>query len=292
MSPSDPTSPPGTGIDALLPEEMARRCEAAGVAKAARPPLRLFTLAVLAGAFIAFGALFATIAVAGSDGVLPWGVARLLAGFAFALGLMLVVAGGAELFTGDVLMVMACASRRLRVSAMLRAWGVIYAGNFVGAVGTAVLVFLSGNYLLGGGLPGQTALGIAAAKASLPPAQALASAVLCNVLVCLAVWATLGGRTLTDRILVVLWPIAAFVAAGFEHSVANMYFFPLALLIDGFAPPAFWAAIGQTAGSIAVPTVGSFLWNLAVVTLGNVIGGGVLVALVYWFIYLRRRPRD
>jgi formate/nitrite transporter len=290
MRAAGPDPAPTLSIDALLPEDMARRCEAVGAAKAARPRLALFALAVLAGAFIGFGALFATTVLAGTEAALPWGVTRLLAGFVFALGLILVIAGGAELFTGDVLMVMACASGRLTLGKMLRAWVIIYAGNLVGAVGTAILVFLSGQYLLGAGLPGEAALAVARGKAGLPIFQALVSAVLCNVLVCLAVWAALGGRTLSDRILVVLWPIAAFVAAGFEHSVANMYYFPLAMLIDAFAPPVFWASIGDPAGITAALTLRDVIGNMVAVTIGNVIGGGVLVALVYWFIYLRRQP--
>ncbi len=276
-------------IDALLPDAMARKAEAAGVAKAQRDPVRLFALAVLAGAFIAFGALFSTIVGAGA-GELPYGVGRLLVGLVFALGLILVVVGGAELFTGDVLMVMAWASRRLRLAAMLRAWAIIYVGNFIGACGTAVLVFLSGQYRFGGGAVGAAALALAGAKLRLPFWDALMLGVLCNVLVCLAVWASLSARSVTDKVAILILPVAAFVAAGFEHSIANMYVIPLGLMIDAAAPDAFWAALGRVSEGLGVAALADFARNLVAVTIGNMIGGGVLVAAVYWFIYLREVP--
>jgi formate/nitrite transporter len=273
-------------LDALLPEEVARRAEAAGVAKAGRDPVRLFALAVLAGAFIAFGALFSTVAMAGLDGA-PNGLTRVVGGLVFSLGLILVLVGGAELFTGDVLMVMAWASRRLGLRTMLRAWTIIYLGNAVGAIGTAVLVFLSGQYALSGGSAGASALRIAAAKAALPFFDAVLLGVLCNVLVCMAVWASLAARSVTDKVLVVILPVAAFVAAGFEHSIANLYLLPLGLLIEGLASASFWQAIARAPADFPALTIANSLRNIAGATLGNVIGGGVLVAAVYWFIYLR-----
>jgi formate/nitrite transporter len=265
-------------FDALLPMEMARRAEDVGVAKAAMPLQLLFALAVLAGAFISLGAVFSTIAMTGAD-ALPFGVARVLGGLTFCLGLALVVVGGAELFTGNALLVIAWASRRVTTGAVLRNWGVVFVGNFVGALGTAALVAAADTHLLGGGAVGRTAIAIAAAKCALPPLAAFARGVLCNALVCLAVWMTLSARTTTDRLLAVLFPITAFVAAGFEHSIANMYFVPYALflgmrdaaLLTGVAHPPTWSAF--------------LLGNLLPVTLGNVVGGGVLVAATYWFVY-------
>jgi formate/nitrite transporter len=210
------------GVDALLPPEMAIACEAAGAAKAGRDALALVVLGVLAGAFIALGAIFMTVVLTGAEG-LPWGVACLLAGLVFSLGLILVIVGGAELFTGDSLMIVAYASRRITLAALLRAWSLVYVGNIVGAVGTAALVFLAGHYGFAGGAVGKTALAVAAAKAALPMVQLFFLAVLCNVLVCLAVWMSFGGRTTTDKVMVIVPPIAAFVAAGFEHSIANLY---------------------------------------------------------------------
>jgi formate/nitrite transporter len=264
---------------------MARRAEEIGVRKAALPAENLFALAVLAGAFIALGGVFMTTALAGT-GAAPWGPARVLAGVVFSVGLILVVVGGAELFTGNTLLVMAWASRRITLTALLRNWAIAYVGNFVGAVATAILVFVGGSYSLGGGAWGVTALAIADAKIRYGFVQAVALGVLCNALVCLAVWLTYSARTTADRVLVIVPPISAFVAAGFEHSIANMYFVPLAMLIRDFDPA--FVATRAIAGSLEPLTWAAFLTrNLVPVTLGNVIGGGVLVAAAYWFVYLR-----
>lgn len=284
-----PMKPTGAHtIDALLPPEMARACESAGAAKAGRDALTLFVLGVLAGAFIALGAIFMTVVLTGSD-ELPWGGARLLAGLVFSLGLILVIVGGAELFTGDSLMIVAYASRRITLGALLRAWSLVYVGNIVGAVATAALVFLAGQHGFGGGAVGKTALAIASAKAVLPTAQLFILAVLCNVLVCLAVWMSFGARSSTDKVMVIAPPIAAFVAAGFEHSIANLYILPYGLAIKAWAGPEFWAAIGQNAAAYPNLTASGTLHNIVVTTLGNLIGGSLMVGAVYWFVYLRRR---
>ena len=249
--------------------------------------LDVFVLAVLAGAFIALGAAFAT-TVGSGGGDVPYGVLRLLVGLAFTLGLILVVVAGAELFTGNNLIVMAWASRRVSSGQLARNWALVYAGNFVGAFATAVLVFLARQYTFGNGEVGVTALTIASTKTSLGFGQAIVLGALCNALVCLAVWLTYGAHTTADKILAVIPPIAAFVALGFEHSVANMYFIPIALLIETDD-----AWVNATAG---VPDLSGLTWNsflvdnLIPVTIGNVIGGAVMVGVVYWFVYLRRRP--
>lgn len=277
------------GVDALLPPEMALACEAAGAAKAGRDALALVVLGVLAGAFIALGAIFMTVVLTGAE-ELPWGVARLLAGIVFSLGLILVIVGGAELFTDDSLMIVAYASRRITLAALLRTWSLVYVGNIVGTVGTAALVFVAGHYGFAGGAVGRTALAVAAAKAALPTVQLFFLAVLCNVLVCLAVWMSFGGRTTTDKVMVVVPPIAAFVAAGFEHSIANLYLLPYALAVKAWAGAEFWTALGLDAGA-AYPdlTVGGALHNIVVATLGNLVGGSLMVGAVYWLVYLRRR---
>lgn len=275
-------------IDALMPTEMALACEAAGASKAARDTLALVVLGVLAGAFIALGAVFMTVVLAGSS-ELPWGVARLLGGLAFSLGLILVIVGGAELFTGDSLMIVACASRRITIAALLRAWSLVYLGNIAGAVGTAALVFLAGQHGFGGGAVGKSALGVAAAKASLPTFQLFFLAVLCNVLVCLAVWMSFGARSATDKAIVIIPPVSAFVAAGFEHSIANFYLLPYGLAVKAWAGPEFWIAIGQTAGDYPALTMAAAIHNVAVSTVGNLVGGSLMVGAVYWFVYLRRR---
>jgi formate/nitrite transporter len=275
-------------MEAMLPPDMALACEAAGAAKAGRDTLALIVLGVLAGAFIAFGAMFMTVTLTGAEG-LPWGVARLLAGFVFALGLILVIVGGAELFTGDSLMIVACASRRITPGALLRAWSLVYVGNIAGALSTAVLVFLAGEHAFGGGAVGKTALAIASAKAALPTVQLFFLAVLCNVLVCLAVWMSFGAQSTTDKVMVIVPPIAAFVAAGLEHSIANLYLLPYGLAIKAWAGPEFWSAIGQ--GAMAYPqlTAKGALHNIIVATAGNLVGGSLMVGAVYWFVYLRRR---
>jgi formate/nitrite transporter len=277
----------GASLDAPLPLEMALACEAAGVSKAGRDAVSLLMLGILAGAFIALGALFMTVVVSGAPG-LPFGLTRLLAGVAFSLGLILVIVGGAELFTGDTLMVMAWAGRRIGTAALARAWYTVFLGNIVGAVGTALLVFLAGHHRFGAGIVGRSALTIADYKAALPVQDVFFLAILCNVLVCLAVWMSFSGRSVVDKVAVIVPPIAAFVAAGFEHSIANIYFFSYGLLLKLAEGPAFWALIGAQPAEFSALTTGSALRNLAMATLGNLLGGSVFVGAVYWFIYLRR----
>jgi len=281
-------TPVATIIDALLPPEMALACEAAGAAKAGRDALALIVLGVLAGAFIALGAMVMTVVLTGT-GELPWGVARLLAGLVFSLGLILVIVGGAELFTGDSLMIVACASRRITLGALLRAWSLVYLGNIAGAMGTAALVFFAGQHEFGGGAVGKTALTIASAKAALPTVQLFFLAALCNVLVCLAVWMSFGARSTTDKIMVIVPPVAAFVAAGFEHSIANLYLLPYGLALKAWAGPEFWTAIGQSTMTYPALTITGALHNIAVATIGNLVGGSLMVGAVYWFVYLRQR---
>jgi len=270
-------------IDALLPAEMARRAEYLGVRKAEMANAKVFTLAILAGAFIALGAIFAT-TVAAASASLPYGVARLLVGLAFCLGLILVVVGGAELFTGNNLIVMAWASRKVTISALLRNWIIVYVGNFVGSVGMALLIFFSKQYTFGENAVGMAVLKIAYSKVHLGFVEALALGILCNALVCLAVWMTFSARSTVDKIAAIIFPITAFVAAGFEHSIANMYFVPIALFIKDF-DPAFVTTIGANVEGL---TWGAFLLNnLLPVTIGNIIGGAGLVAATYWFVFLR-----
>ncbi|HSK20188.1 MAG TPA: formate transporter FocA [Longimicrobiales bacterium] len=269
---------------------MARRAEEVGAAKAAQDAVRTLALAVLAGAFIALGAMFATTVASGAGPTLPSGVVRLLSGLVFSLGLILVVVGGAELFTGNNLIVMAWASRRLSHGALLRNWSIVYLGNFAGAMGTVLLVLLSQQYMFDGGAIGGVALATARHKVELGFLQAIVLGILANGLVCLAVWLAFSARTTTDRILAVIFPITAFVAAGFEHSIANMYFVPLGILIRRQAPASFWAAIDAAPADYSGVTWPAFLLhNLLPVTIGNVIGGVVLVGVTYWFVYLRTR---
>jgi len=262
-------------LDAYAPAQIALRVREVGVTKATMPVLTMFALAILAGAFIALGSLFFTMTMTtGTTGHPPaFGLMRLVGGLTFSLGLILVVVGGAELFTGNNLIAMAWASGRVTTQQVMRNWGWVYLGNLVGAVGTAVLVWLAGVHTMSDGAVGETMVQIARSKIALDPVSALARGVLCNVLVCLAVWLCMGARTVTDKILAIIFPITAFVACGFEHSVANMYFLPI--------------GVALAAGTSAPLSVTGALSNLALVTLGNVLGGTVLVALVYWSVYLR-----
>ena len=275
-------------IDALLPHEMAEKAESIGVKKAQMTALEMFFLAILAGAFIALGAIFATTVAAGNTNW-PYGVIKLLVGVSFSLGLILVIVGGAELFTGNNLIAMAWASRKVATSALLRNWVIVYIGNMVGSVGTAILSFIAKQYTFGGGSVGYTALSIANSKVHLGFWQAIALGILCNALVCLAVWITFSTRSTVDKIAAIIFPIAAFVAAGFEHSVANMYFIPRGLLIKQFAPT-FAANSGLDLSAL---TWSNFLLhNLLPVTIGNIIGGSLLVAGFYWIIFLRSNHKD
>lgn len=274
-------------IDALVPQAMAKKAENVGLAKVNLGPLRMIALAILAGAFIAMGAIFATTVTTGGS-EMPFGVSRLLGGFVFCLGLILVVGAGAELFTGNNLIVMAWASKKVTTGKLLNNWLIVYVGNFVGAISTAVILFLSWQWAFGGGAVGLNALNIANHKVQLGFGQAIILGILCNTLVCLAVWLSIGARTATDKILAIIFPIAAFVAAGFEHSVANMYFIPIGLFIKAGAGMEFWEAIGKTpADYVQLTWSNFFLANLLPVTIGNIIGGAIMVGLVYWFIYLR-----
>jgi formate/nitrite transporter len=267
-----PMTPDPALFEAYTPDQIARRVEKVGVAKAGVAIVPLFALAVLAGAFIALGAMLYTVAI--TDSGLGLGLERIVGGLVFCLGLILVVVGGAELFTGNVLMVIGWADRKVTTGALLRNWGVVYAGNLVGGVGMAVLAFFAGVMELGDGAVGATTADLAAAKVALPFATAFFKGILCNVLVCLAIWLCFGARSVADKVLAILFPITAFVALGAEHSVANMYFIPAGMLAASAGPGA-WAA--------------GLISNLVPVTLGNIGGGGVFVALTYYVIYVRSR---
>ena len=262
-----PDSGPGPFSDAYTPAEIARRVEASGVAKTGLPLVPLATLGVLAGAFIAFGAMFYTLVA--SDPSLGFAAKRVLGGAVFSLGLILVLVGGAELFTGNIMIAMGWADGKISPFRVLRNWAIVWPANLLGAAATALFVHASGILDTGTGDMARTAAAIATAKAELGWFEAVMRGLLCNVLVCLAVWLTMAARDVTGKVLVILFPITAFVALGFEHSVANMYFLPIGWLLG---------ADGVTPATIA--------YNLLFVTAGNSIGGGVLVALVYWLIYL------
>ena len=251
-----------TGIDAYKPAEIEQLIEKAGIAKARLGLVQMFTLAVLAGAFIAMGAAAYTIAMTGVDP--GFGPARFLGGIVFSLGLVLVIIAGAELFTGNALMIIAAVDRLISPVELGRSWAVVYIGNFVGALGMAILFAYSG--VITGGVA-ETAVKIANGKLSLPWHEALVRAILCNIFVCLAVWLTLAARTVTGKILAMILPIASFVMLGLEHSIANMFLIPQ----------------GMMAGADA--DIPAFAGNLFWVSLGNIIGGAGGVGLAYRLAY-------
>lgn len=267
------------GSDAYAPREVAQRVETVGVAKARLPLLPLLMLGVLAGAFVGLGALFFVIVK--SDPALGFAAGQVLGGLVFSLGLLLVVVAGAELFTGNNLLAMAWADGKITTAEVLRNWTLVCVANFAGAAGLAVLVFLSGHTGMGGGAIGRVVVRIALAKQELSLGQAFFRGLLCNVLVCMAVWMAMAGRSVVDKGVAIVFPISAFVAAGFEHSIANMYLMPLAMLVQQSA--------GLEAGQAAVTWAG-IAGNLLPVIAGNLVGGSVLVGLTYHVIYRRGAP--
>jgi formate/nitrite transporter len=267
------------GSDAYSPSEVAQRIETVGVAKARLATLPLLMLGVLAGAFIGLGAMFFTLVK--SDPTLGFAISAVLGGLVFSMGLLLVVVAGAELFTGNNLLVMAWADGKISTLEVLRNWVLVCGANFVGAAGLALLVFASGHTDLNGGAIGRQVVKIALAKQSLSLEQAFFRGVLCNVLVCMAVWMAMAGRSVTDKMVAIVWPITAFVAAGFEHSIANMYLMPLAMLIQTADSASAAAGVVTWRGMVA---------NLVPVIAGNLVGGSVLVGLAYHLIYRQGRP--
>lgn len=262
------------GSDAFSPREIAEKVENIGVVKARLPLMPMIMLGILAGVFIGLGAMYAVLVV--SDASLGFGLSRILGGLVFSMGLIMVVIAGAELFTGNNLLVMAWADGKISMGEVLRNWAIVCLANFVGAAGLAVLVYLSGHYKMNAGGVAEAYTKIAAAKCNLSFQQAFFSGMLCNVLVCLAVWMSQAGRSVSDKMLVIIFPVSAFVAAGFEHSIANMYLIPMGLLMK-------WE-YGAIAGTEMITWIG-FFKNIGPVILGNLAGGSGFVALFYYFIY-------
>jgi formate/nitrite transporter len=281
-------SGPMSGVELYTPAEIATAVETKGVTRAAAPAGVTFVLGMLAGAFIALGGVLSTVISTGSE--LGFGPTRWLAGLGFSVGLILVIVAGAELFTGNTLVVMSWVSRDITLGRLLRNWAIVYAGNLVGAVSVAVMVVLAEWWAQDDAALGGTALTIAAGKTGLSFGAVFFRGILANALVCLAVWLATGGRTLVDKIVAIVFPIAAFVAAGFEHSIANLYFLPVGLLVKD--EPAVREAAGLTAAQLAHVNLAGTLRNVIASTLGNVVGGAVLVGLVYWYVYLRPQARE
>lgn len=275
-------------FDALLPPDMAKKAEDVGVAKATKDSLTTFFLAMTAGAFIGIAFIFYTVVTTGAASM-PFGMAKLVGGICFSMGLMLVVICGGELFTSTVLTVVAKASNKISWGQLAKNWGIVYFGNFAGAIALVGIMLVTEHYTNAASQVGINYLNIAQHKLHHHFWQAVALGIMCNVMVCLAVWMTFGARSATDKMLAVILPVAMFVAAGFEHSIANMYEIPMAIGILANADAGFWQAAGVEASKYADLTWANFIINnLIPVTIGNIIGGGLLVGLTYWVIY--RRP--
>lgn len=275
-------------VEAYTPKEIAARIESVCVSKSTNDPGRVFVLSLLAGAFIAFGAALFTLVTHDASVTVNQGLMRLVGGLSFCLGLILVIVAGAELFTGNNLLVMAYMDKKITFVQLMRNWLIVFVGNFAGALGVVVLIYFSGHWQSGSDAVGVKALLIAEAKVNLSFMEAFSRGVLCNILVCLAVWLCFAGRSVTDKILAILFPITAFVALGFEHSVANMYFVPAGMTILSEPEVVSLAQQLKPAFDPSSLTVSGFLLhNLLPVTLGNIVGGSVFVGLIYWFLYLR-----
>ncbi len=275
------------GIEALLPPQMALKAEEVGIAKANLDALQTFLLAVLAGAFIAMASQFYTLSTIDTEKFLGYGLTRIIGGLAFSLGLVLVIIGGAELFTGNNLKVMALASGKITAAQLLRNWIIVYAGNFAGSIATAYGMYLTGQHTFADSHIGDAAIHLAQAKCAIPFTAALFRGIYCNVFVCLAIWLCYSARSNTDKVLCIIFPITAFVAAGFEHCVANMYFIPMGLLLKSDAN--FLSSIDKQSADFGGLSMKGLFANLIPVTIGNIIGGAVLVGAVYWLIYRRKK---
>ena len=272
---------------AVPPAEIAKLAEHTAVGKARKHPEVTFILAILAGVFIAIAGMFYTVVVAGSADM-PYGMAKLVGGIAFSTGLMMVVLCGAELFTSNTLLLMGKATGRLNFGQISKNWTIVYFGNMIGSLIFAALIVYGGVWEGGNGQVGLSSMYIAKAKLGHTFSEALVLGILCNLLVCLTYWMTLSARTAAGKMFACILPVAAFIAAGFEHSVANMYLLPMGYAIKELAGPEFWQAIGYTAQDFAKINMSNILFmNLIPVTVGNVIGGGVMVGLSNWFVHLR-----
>lgn len=268
-----------SSTEALTPAQITAKAEDLGITKTEMPFSRSFMLSIMAGAFIAMGAMFFCLVV--GDPSLPFAVQRVFGGLLFCLGLILVVVAGAELFTGNTMIVMTAASKRIRWSAVWKNWIVVFIGNFIGALVIVGIVFLSEMPAMNGGQVGQTMVSVAAGKMHAGWLALFAKGIMCNFLVCLGVWMAYAAKTVADKVLAVIFPITAFVACGFEHCVANMFFLPMGALLAslGIAPAGIDPATVDMMGA---------LYNWSATVPGNIVGGAVFVGLVYWFVYSKK----
>ena len=271
----------------LLPHEITEKAGEMTYKKASKAFLSAFYLAITAGMFISLAFVFYITVTTGSENI-PWGISKFIGGLAFSMGLLLIVVVGGELFTSSTLTLIARASNRITTTRMLKNWLVVYFGNYVGATFLVLLIFFSGLYNADNGQWGLNALLVAQHKLHHSFIEAIALGMLCNIMVCLAIWMAFGARSVTDKMFAVLLPVAMFVASGFEHSIANMFMVPIGIMIQQFSSPEFWITIGHYPSEFSDINYTNFvLHNLIPVTIGNIIGGGVVVGLLHWVIYLR-----
>ena len=263
--------------DALGPAEIEAKAETLAVGKAGMAGAKCFVLAMLAGAFIAFGATYFLVFL--GDSAVPFAAQRMVGGICFSLGLVLVLCCGAELFTGNMLMVTGLASKKIKLGGLVRNWVIVWLGNLVGSLIVVALIYWCGVGAMNGGAVGDAMVSVAVGKVTPDWLVLMAKGIMCNVMVCLAVWIGFSARTVVDKVLGIMLPISFFVAAGFEHCVANMFFLPTGLLMKSAG---FGAAVAN-AGALDVTAI---LYNLSAATVGNIIGG-VLIGLAYWFVYAR-----
>ncbi len=274
-------------FDSLLPPQMAERAADTGVSKATKAAYKSFLLAISAGIHIGIAFVFYTVVTTGAHDV-PYGITKLLGGIAFSLGLILVVITGGELFTSTVLTLVAKASGKISWKQLVKNWTVVYLGNLCGSVLLVIIMLSTRQYMEDGGQLGLNAMAISKHKLHHTFTQAFSLGLMCNILVCLAVWMTFSARSLTDKVMVLVLPVAMFVSSGFEHCIANMFQVPMAIGIKNFAPETFWQITGANIADYADLTMVNFIVNnLIPVTLGNVVGGGVFVGMWYWLIYLK-----
>ena len=261
--------------DALAPAEIEAKAEAVAIGKTKTPVAKLLVLSMLAGAFIAFGALYFCVFL--GDPSMPFAVQRIVGGLCFSLGLVLVLCCGAELFTGNMLMVCALASKKITAGAMAKNWTLVWLGNLAGALVAVALVYFAHIADMNGGGVGNAMVSVAVSKVTPDWTTLFFKGILCNIFVCLAVWIGFATRTVVDKVIGILLPISAFVACGFEHCVANMFFLPMGLLAKGAG---FGAQIDASALDLE-----SVFYNISAATLGNIVGGAIFVGLAYWFVF-------
>ncbi len=268
--------------DALAPAAIEAKAENLAVGKASMELPKLFVLAIMAGIFIAFGGVFFCTFL--GDATLPFGVQRVVAGLCFSLGLILVVCCGAELFTGNALMVCGLASGKIKLAGLLRNWVVVWIGNFCGALLIVWIVFMAHSADMNGGEVGAVMISTAASKISLDWWTIFFKGIICNILVCAAVWISFAGRTIVDKVVGVIFPITAFVACGFEHCVANMFFLPMGVALNA-------AGYASTVNT-SMLNIGGIFYNLSAATLGNIVGGALLIGMTYWFVYHKKAAKE